>query len=184
MDIDYSLRYPIGQLEHQHLTGSEPYSEVTKESHLRDIEILPTLLENAVQNLDAAQLHTPYRPDGWTIHQVVHHVPDSHMNAYVRFKLALTEDNPVIKPYDESAWAELSDTQNLPVNISLTLLHALHLRWVELLKNMKENEWNKTIFHPEHKKNLSLWNQLASYAWHGKHHVAHITSLRKRMGWQ
>jgi hypothetical protein len=182
MDIDYSLRYPIGTLE-DHPLSKESYSQSIKEAYIRDIEFLPTLLEASVQNLDAAQLHTPYRPGGWTIHQVVHHVPDSHMNAYFRFKLALTEDNPVIKPYDEAAWAELSDTKNVPINISLTLLHALHVRWVELLKNIEEVEWNRTIFHPEHKRVISLWKMLSTYSWHGKHHVAHITSLRERMGW-
>ncbi|MEO5996548.1 MAG: YfiT family bacillithiol transferase [Chitinophagaceae bacterium] len=183
MDTDYSLRYPMGKLQDQRLTGEEPFSEQIKKAHILDIKFLPSLLENAVLNLDAAQLHTPYRPGGWTIHQVVHHVPDSHLNAYTRFKLALTENNPVIKPYDEAAWAELSDTRNLPINISLTLLHALHTRWVELLNNISEEEWNKTVFHPEHKRNISLWHFLATYAWHGKHHVAHITSLRERMKW-
>lgn len=182
MDADYSLRYPIGKLEDQPY-AEESYSETIKGTLVRDIKFLPTSLENAVQNLDAAQLHTPYRKGGWTIHQVVHHVPDSHINAYVRFKLALTENNPVIKPYDQEAWAELSDTQNLPINISLTLLHALHARWVELLKNISEADWNKTVFHPEHQRILSLWYMLGSYAWHGKHHVAQITSLRERMGW-
>ena len=183
MDTDYSLRYPIGKLQDQPFTGDEPYSDKIRKAHILDIKFLPSLMEEAVLNLDAAQLHTLYRPGGWTIHQVVHHVPDSHLNAYIRFKLALTENNPVIKPYDEAAWAELSDTRNLPINISLTLLHALHTRWVELLNNISEEDWNKTVFHPEHKRNISLWNLLASYAWHGKHHVAHITSLRERMKW-
>ena len=183
MNNDHSLRYPTGRLEDQAFTGKEPFSESIKNSQIRDIKFLPSLMEQAVENLDAQQLHTAYRPGGWTIHQVVHHVPDSHMNAYIRFKLGLTENNPVIKPYDEAAWAELSDTRNLPVNISLTLLHALHSRWVEVLINITEAEWNKTVFHPEHNKVISLWSLLATYAWHGKHHVAHITSLRERMGW-
>jgi uncharacterized damage-inducible protein DinB len=182
MESDYSLRYPIGKLKDQPL-ADKMYSKIVKEAHIRDIKFLPTLLENAVQNLDAAQLHTPYRAGGWTIHQVVHHIPDSHMNSYIRFKLALTEDNPVIKPYDEAAWAELSDTKNLPINISLTLLHALHSRWVEVLTNIDESGWSRTVFHPEHKKTISLWHMLGTYAWHGKHHLAHITSLRERMGW-
>lgn len=177
------LRYPIGKLQDQEFTGNEPYDETIKKSHLRDIGFLPNLLENAVQNLDAIQLQEPYRPGGWTIQQVVHHVPDSHMQAYTRFKLALTELSPTIKPYDEAAWAELSDTQKLPINISLTLLHALHLRWVALMSNMTPDDWKKTIIHPEHKKEISLWNLLASYSWHGKHHVAHINSLRERKGW-
>jgi uncharacterized damage-inducible protein DinB len=135
-------------------------------------------------NLDEAQLHTPYREGGWTVHQLVHHVADSHINAYCRMKLALTEDNPTIKPYDEKLWAEMNDVQKLPINISLTLLHALHARWFEALKYVSDDEWNnRTLFHPEHKKTMRLWNVLGNYAWHGKHHVAQITALRERMGW-
>ena len=135
-------------------------------------------------NLDEAQLATPYREGGWTVQQLVHHVADSHINAYCRFKLALTEDNPVIKPYDEKLWAETNDVHKLPINISLTLLHALHLRWHETLKYISDNDWNnKTIYHPEHKKVIRLWTLLGLYAWHGRHHVAHITSMRERMKW-
>lgn len=108
---------------------------------------------------------------------------DSHMNAYIRFKLGLTEDTPVIKPYNEAAWADLSDTKNLPVNISLTLLFALHARWVEVLTNIKEEEWNRTVFHPEHNKEITLWHLLGMYAWHSRHHTAHVTALRQRMKW-
>ena len=183
MDNDYSLRYPIGKVEDQSYGDIENYSEKIKEQLVRDIKFLPTLMENAVENLDAQQLHTAYRPGGWSIHQVVHHVADSHMNAYIRFKLGITEINPVIKPYDEVAWAELSDTRNLPVNVSLTLLHALHARWVEVLDNITEQQWKNTVFHPGQFKTLSIWELLKSYAWHGKHHVAHITSLRERNGW-
>ena len=136
-----------------------------------------------MNNLDEAQLQTPYRPDGWTSQQVVHHVADSHMNAFIRFKLGLTEDNPSIKPYDEVMWAELSDTKIVPINVSLTLLHALHTRWVAVLENIKEEEWSRTLFHPEHKREMSLWYVIGLYAWHGKHHTAHITSLRERNGW-
>jgi uncharacterized damage-inducible protein DinB len=182
MDNDFALRYPIGKLEDQPFADKE-FSQKVKETLILDVRFLPGLLENSVQNLDAGQLHTPYRAGGWTIHQVVHHVPDSHMNAYIRFKLGLTEDSPVIKPYDEAAWAELSDTRNLPINVSLTLLHALHTRWVELLNNIAEPEWNKTVFHPGQQRTLTLWQLLKSYAWHGRHHVAHITSLKERMGW-
>ncbi len=182
MESDFTLRYPIGKQEDQPFDDKE-FSEKVKEVLVLDIRFLPTLLENSVQNLDSEQLHTPYRPGGWTIHEVVHHVADSHINAYTRFKLGLTENNPVIKPYDEAAWAGLSDTRNLPINISLTLLHALHARWIEVLNNIAEPDWNKTVFHPEQKRSLSLWHLLKIYAWHGKHHVAHITSLRERMGW-
>ena len=120
------LRYPIGKYQPQ------PFSEKQLQEWLIDIKFLPQHLENAVLNLDEAQLNTPYRPEGWTVKQVVHHVADSHMNAYIRFKLGLTEDNPTIKPYDEAAWAKLNDTSNLPINVSLTFLHALHTRWMEV----------------------------------------------------
>lgn len=184
MTQDLDLRYPIGKVEDQQFSNVVVFDPVIKMKHLHDIEMCPTLLEHAVLNLDEAALNTAYRPEGWSVKQVVHHVADSHMNAYIRFKLALTENNPTIKPYDEAAWAELSDTQNLPINISLTLLHALHLRWMEIMKNMRDDDWARTIVHPEHKREITLWNLLCTYAWHGKHHVAHITSLRERMGWQ
>ncbi len=177
------LRYPIGKVSDQQYSDRKEYDVKVKEAHLLDIQMCPSLLENAILNLDEQQLNVPYREEGWTSKQVIHHVADSHINAYIRFKLALTEDNPTIKTYDEAAWANLSDTKNLPVNISLTLLHALHTRWVELMKNMTEQDWQKTVFHPEHKRTMSLWDLLATYAWHGKHHVAHITALRERMGW-
>lgn len=171
------LKYPIG-----HAKDVE-YSEEQKRRWLDDIKFLPQLLENAVLNLDEAQLQTPYRDGGWTVQQVVHHVADSHINAYCRVKLGLTEDNPTIKPYEEQFWAELSDTKNLPINISLTLLHALHARFYEVLRNIKDDEWTRTVFHPGSKKQMSLWQLLGSYSWHGRHHVAHITSLRDRMKW-
>lgn len=183
MSDEITLRYPIGKAADQPFTGKEPYAETIKHVHLREIKLLPSLLENAVLNLDEAQLHVPYRPGGWTIQQVVHHVADSHMQAYARFKLGLTEDNPTIKPYNEAAWAMLSDTQHVPVNVSLTLLHALHTRLYDLLNYMETRDWEKTIFHPQQQRTVSLWNMLAIYSWHGKHHVAHITSLRERMGW-
>src|SRR5687767_1612503 len=176
--IENDPRYPIGAYE------PKPFSKAQKEAWLADIKFLPQLLEQALQNLDEQQLHTPYREGGWTVHQLVHHVADSHINAYCRFKLALTEDNPVIKPYEEKLWAEMNDVHKLPVNISLTLLHALHARWHEASKVISDNDWNnRTIYHPEQKKTIRLWTLLGMYAWHGKHHVAHITSLRERMGW-
>lgn len=171
-------RYPIGLYE------PKPFSIEQKVEWLADIKFLPVLLENAILNLDEAQLHTPYREGGWTVHQLLHHVADSHMNAYIRFKLGLTEENPVIKPYDENKWATLYDVQKLPVNISLTLLHALHTRWYETLKDIRDDDWNnRTVFHPEHKRTMRLWYLLGMYAWHGKHHVAHITALREKMKW-
>ena len=171
------LRYPIGKYEPQ------PFSIEKKVEWLADLKFLPLQLENAILNLDEAQLHTPYREDGWTIHQLVHHVADSHINAYCRFKLALTEDNPTIKPYDQDAWALLPDTENLPINVSLTLLHALHTRWYELMNGMSENQWHRTVYHPERKKTMTLWDLLKTYSWHGLHHTAHIVKLRERMNW-
>ena len=172
------LKYPIGKYIVQ------PFSEKLLAEWLSDIKNLPQHLENAILNLDEAQLNTAYREGGWTVKQVVHHVADSHMNSYIRFKLRLTEDSLIIKPYDEAAWAEMADTKNLPVNISLTLLHALHTRWVEVLKNMSREDMDKTAYHPENKREYTLWELLGLYAWHSKHHVAHITSLRERMKWQ
>ena len=183
MSKEADLRYPIGKVDDQQISTKGGFDPSIKTALLQEIQICPTLLENAVLNLDEHAMNTAYRPGGWTVKQVVHHVADSHMNAYVRFKLALTEDNPTIKPYDEGSWAELPDTKNLPVNVSLTLLHALHLRWVELMKNMSDSDWQRTVHHPEHKRDISLWTMLGTYAWHGKHHVAHITALRTRMGW-
>ncbi len=169
-------RYPIGKYEPQ------PFSREQKEKWLLDIKFLPEELERALLNLDATQLETPYREDGWTVQQLVHHVADSHMNAYTRFKLGLSEDNPTIKPYDEKAWALFADNA-LPVNISITLLHALHLRWYTALTRVADNDWERTVVHPEHGRLMSLWLLLGLYAWHGKHHTAHITALRERNQW-
>lgn len=171
------LRYPIGQYEPQ------PFSDKQKRAWLQDIQFLPGLLEAAIENLDEKQFETPYRDGGWTVRQVVHHVSDSHLNAYTRFKLGLTENNPVIKPYDEALWAEQKDVTMVPVNISITLLYALHTRWHAAIRDLTDEQWKRTVFHPEHKKEITLWYLLGMYAWHGKHHVAHITSLRERKRW-
>jgi hypothetical protein len=171
------LRYPIGKFQPQE------YSEELKEELLSDIKFLPQLLENAVSNLDEHQMQTPYRAGGWTVHQVVHHVADSHINAYIRFKLGYTENNPTIKPYEEKLWASTADVQNLPVNISITLLHALHSRMHEFLQHFSETDWYKTIYHPEHQKQITLWDLLGMYSWHGRHHTAHISKLREKMNW-
>ena len=176
------LRYPIGKVNEQEGYESE-YNEQLKTQLLNDIKMLPSNLEYAIQNLDDAQLNTPYRPGGWTVKQLVHHVADSHINAYIRFKLGLTEDNPTIKPYDQDAWSNLSDTQKLPINISLTLLHALHARWCQLMYDLSEDQWQRTIYHPERKVAITLWALLKSYAWHSRHHTAHIIKLRERMKW-
>ena len=173
--IDY--RYPIGKFEPQ------PYSAKTRDAWLADIRFLPGMLEDSILNLDEAHLGTPYREGGWTVRQVIHHVADSHMNAYIRFKWALTEESPTIKPYDEKKWAELPDVSHVPVNISLTLLHALHARWYELMRRMTDADWERTLVHPEHGRVFSLWEMLGIYAWHGRHHAAHVTRLRERMGW-
>ena len=141
---DTDLRYPIGKAADQQYSGQTPYSEEVKQALLNDLKTLPSVLEFTIQNLDEEQLKTPYRPDGWTVQQVVHHVADSHMNAYMRFKLGLTENNPTIKTYNQDGWATLSDNQ-LPVNFSLTLLHALHARLYETLRNLSEAEWQRTI---------------------------------------
>ena len=177
-------RYPIGKVPDQPFYNNPVNDPQAKRVYLADIVNCPSLLEEAVLNLDQSQLQTPYRDGGWTVQQVVHHVGDSHMNALTRFKLALTEDNPTIKTYDEAAWAELNDSKNVPINVSLTLLHALHIRLYELIKDLSAEQWERTFFHPEQKKSLSLWKLLQIYSWHGKHHVAHITSLRVRMGWK
>ena len=171
------LRYPIGKYEPQ------PFSEKQLKEWLIDIQYLPRHLENAVLNLDEQQLDTPYRPEGWTVRQVVHHVADSHANAYIRFKLGLTEDNPTIKPYDENAWAALSDITSVPINVSLTMLHALHTRMLAVLQAIKAEEWERTVVHPEHGRQMTLWYLLGMYAWHSRHHTAHVTSLRERMKW-
>jgi len=181
MASEEDFRYPIGK-ENQQEAFKIPFNEQLKRSLIDEIKMLPNNLEFAIQNLDAAQLETPYRPGGWTIQQLVHHVADSHINAYVRFKLGLTEHNPVIKPYDQEAWANLPDAK-LPINISITLLFSLHARWCQLMENMDENQWQRQVYHPEREIEISLWELLKSYAWHGKHHTAHILKLRERMEW-
>jgi DinB superfamily len=171
------LRYPIGKF---HFVG--PLSEDEKQKCLSDIEHAPTNLRAAVKGLSAQQLDTPYRPEGWTVRQVTHHVPDSHLNAYIRYKLALTEDEPTIKPYAEDRWAQLSDTQTTPVEVSLTLLDSLHTRWTQLLRSLKPEDWKRTFRHPDMGL-ITLEKNLALYSWHSRHHVAHITALRERNNW-
>jgi uncharacterized damage-inducible protein DinB len=170
-------RYPIGKFSYE---GS--LNENQKLAFLNDIAQAPTELRAAVKGLSDSQLDTPYRPDGWTVKQVVHHVPDSHLNSYVRFKLALTEDEPTIKPYAEDRWAKLADSTATPIEVSLTLLDSLHDRWVRLLRSLTPEQWKRTFRHPELGP-MTLEKTLALYAWHGKHHVAHITELRRRMSW-
>jgi hypothetical protein len=171
------LRYPIGKFSYE-----GPLGEEDRQKFLNDIQQAPAELRAALSGLSPQQLDTPYRPDGWTVRQVVHHVPDSHLNAYVRFKLALTEEEPTIKPYAENRWAELLDTKLTPIDVSLSLLDSLHDRWVRLLRSLKPEDWKRTFRHPELGV-VSLEKNLALYAWHGRHHVAHITALGEREGW-
>lgn len=171
------LKYPIGKFK------PVEYSPENLASALADIAALPEDLEMALAQLDEWQIQTPYREGGWTVHQLVHHIADSHMNAFIRTKLALTEDHPTLKAYDENAWSLLSDVEQVPVNVSVTLLHALHRRWSVLLKNLSAEDLLKTIYHPVSQRDMSCWLLITLYAWHGKHHVAHITSLRNRNQW-
>ncbi len=176
MTVLDDLRYPIGRF-------SAPPS-IDADSRDASIEVLrrlPERLGAAVSGLNNAQLDSPYREGGWTVRQLVHHVADSHANSYVRFKLALTEDAPTIKPYDEAAWAMLPDSR-MPVDVSLALTSALHARWVALLNAMSDSDFEKSFVHPERGRQ-SLATALALYDWHSRHHTAHITSLRTRMGW-
>jgi hypothetical protein len=172
------LRYPVGPFRYD---GSADPDR--RRQWIDEIEDAPASLRTAVQGLDPAQLDTPYRAGGWTVRQVVHHLPDSHLNAYTRFKLALTENVPTIKPYEESRWAELPDGRSGPIEISLDLLQSLHVRWVLLLRQMSPADFNRRYLHPEQGREVELNEVLSMYAWHGRHHVAHITTLRHRMGW-
>lgn len=170
------LRYPIGWFDmNQEITSNEINQWIS------DIESAPRELRKAVKNLNDHQLDTPYRPGGWTARQVVHHLADSHLNSYIRFKLALTEENPVIKPYGEALWAELPDSK-LPIEISLHLLENLHARWVELLKSLSPCDLSKTFAHPDSGV-VTLAQNIGLYSWHGRHHISHITSLCIREGW-
>ncbi len=171
------LRYPIGPF-----TPDPESSPETRSRHIEQIAATPAKLRSAVRGLTPEQLETPYREGGWTVKQLVHHVPDSHMNAYIRFKLALTENVPTIKPYEEGAWARLKDSEVTSIEVSLNLLEALHIRWINLLRSLKPEDFNRKLNHPESGVQ-TLDRVLALYDWHGNHHVAHITSLRERMKW-
>jgi hypothetical protein len=170
-------RYPIGKF-----IFDGPPDEAQRKKFIDDIERTPAALRAAVEGLSPRQIETPYRNGGWTVRQVTHHVPESHMNAYIRFKLALTEDEPTIKPYMEDRWAKLPDVQSTPLEVSLALLDSLHDRWVRLLRLLEPQDWKRPFHHPEMGK-IPLEKNLALYSWHGRHHVAHITELRKKMGW-
>jgi DinB superfamily len=174
---DEELRYPVGRY---HPTASITGKE--RATWIAEIEALPRKLRDAVSGLKDKQLDTPYRPGGWTVRQVVHHVPDSHMNSYSRFRFALTEHSPTVKPYDEAAWAELIDAKSAPIEPSLALLEGLHARWVILLRSMSDTDFARTLKHAELGEPRLDW-VLGQYAWHCRHHVAHITNLRKRERW-
>jgi hypothetical protein len=172
------LQFPVGKF-----VTPDHMPEVLIHQWISEIEKLPAQLIKEVDLLSEEQLDTPYRPGGWTITQVVHHLADSHMNSYMRFHLALTEDNPIIKPYFEDRWAELEDGKNAPIEFSLNLLTSLHQRWVFLLRSLKDEQLNRTYFHPESGKDFNLKEVIGTYAWHGRHHLAHITELKKRNKW-
>jgi hypothetical protein len=171
------LRYPIGRFR-----APEIVTESDRNKAVDEIAALPAQMRAAVREWTPKQLDTPYRPDGWTVRQVIHHVPESHMNSYIRFKLALTENEPTVKAYDETAWANLPDATTAPVDVSLDLLDALHQRWVNVLRQITPSQWKRTFRHPEDGIVRLDMNSLI-YAWHGKHHLAHITGLRDRMRW-
>ena len=175
--MDEDLRYPIGNFD--------PAQEVTAETRLRfiqTIEELPAKFRAAVKNLNEDQLDTAYRPEGWTVRQLVHHLADSHMNSFCRFKLGLSEDTPTIKPYDEASWAEMADAKTAPVDLSLNVIDGVHARWAMLLKSMSETDFERKINHPE-RGEMSLNALLALYDWHSRHHTAHVTRLRERNNW-
>jgi hypothetical protein len=172
------LRYPIGEFRYAGPLGPEGRREC-----IARIAAAPDRLRAAVHGLTPSQLDTPYRDGGWTCRQVVHHLPDSHVNGYVRFRLALTGATPVIAPYDEPRWAELPDAKTAPVELSLALLDAVHRRWVLLLERLGQEDWCRAFHHPGQGRDIGLDEALAIYAWHGEHHTAHVTSLRSRMGW-
>lgn len=171
-------RYPIGTFQRQQTITDEQRRQL-----IQQIAETPAKLRAAVKGLNDQQLNTSYRDGGWTVRQVVHHLPDSHLNAYMRFKLTMTEDHPTVKTYEESLWAELHDARNAPIEDSLSLLESLHARWVMFLKSLSAADYARRFNHPEHgTMNLDFLLQL--YGWHGRHHVAQITSLRERMGWR
>lgn len=172
------LSYPVGRYQKETSLTAE-----RRQALIDGIAKLPADMRAAASGLAGTQLDTPYRQGGWTVRQVIHHVPDSHMNAYIRFKLALTESEPTIKPYDEKQWAELADVPRTPIEVSLSLLENLHIRWTLLLRSLDPIAFSKTFRHPDLGL-MTLDTQLGLYEWHGRHHVAHITSLRARQGWR
>lgn len=171
-------RYPVGRFEHP----TSQLTAVQREEHIAHIAATPQQMRAAVKGLSREQLETPYREGGWNLRQVVHHVPDSHMNAYIRFKLGVTEENPTIKPYAEDRWAQLADVSSEPIDVSLQLLESLHERWVTFLQSLSAADFARKLVHPDIGE-IDIDFLLAMYSWHGRHHVGHITSLRRRKGW-
>ena len=172
------LRYPIGKAD---LTT--PATPENRDRWITEVAAGPGALRRVVAGLSPSQLDTPYRPQGWTVRQVVHHVPDSHANAYIRFKQAMTVDDPTIMAYDEARWAELPDSRAVPIEVSLDMLDAIHTRWLALMRSFPESAWTRGYVHPEYGRRFTLGEGLNLYAWHSRHHVAHIAALRAREGW-
>lgn len=173
-----NLRYPVGKF-----TRPEKIKKSEVKRWIKEIDKLPKRLKDAVKTLTEEQLNTVYRDGGWTVRQVIHHVADSHMNAYIRMRLALTEENPQIKPYKEDRWGELIDSKTADIKFSLNLLAGLHKRWIMLLKSLQKEDYKKTFFHPDQQRNITLEEIIGLYAWHSNHHLSHITELKKRKGW-
>ena len=171
--MDESRRYPIGRAT----LPDGPLTAAERTALIQQLVDLPSQLTAAVREVGGERLQLPYRPGGWTGQQLVHHLADSHMNCYFRYRLALTENNPTVRPYDEQAWAELPDVAATPITVSLTLLEALHTRWVTLLQHLSEAQWQRTFYHPATERTFTLDQALAMYAWHGQHHLAHLKSL-------
>lgn len=172
------LKYPIGDFQY-----NPSYSKEAQEKYLKTIENFPDKFRQLVESLNPEQLDTPYRPEGWTVRQLIHHMPDSHMNSYIRFRWTMTEEKPLIKAYFEDRFAEMMDYQNTPIELSLNLLDSLHKRWMVLLRNFSESDWQRTFIHPESKKEISLREMLSLYAWHCEHHYEHVNQLSIREGW-
>jgi hypothetical protein len=177
--MDYNLRYPIGEFR-----IPAEYNTEVRRSYIADIQSLPHRLRQEVLHLTDEQLDTQYRPEGWTIRQVVHHLADSHMNGFIRLKNALTEKTPTIKPYLEHLWAELADGSKMAIQPSLIILEGVHERWSMLLKSLQDSDWEKSYIHPEKGREISLKESTGSYAWHCNHHLSHITSLKARKDWK
>lgn len=167
--MEYTKQYPVGKFIFQ-----SSYTEADLQSWIDTIEEFPALLEAEVQDLTEEQLNTPYRDGGWTVRQVIHHLADSHMNSFCRFKLALTEENPTVKPYHEELWAELPDGKSAPIADSMAIIHAVHRRWVLLMRSMKIEDFQKTFYHPERKQSIALDFNVGLYAWHSRHHLGHV----------